>query len=165
MTKKIILSILLALVAFTTKAQTVYVYSNADDGFLNIRMKPSASSDIVGVLYNGKEGAKLLDKSNKYWYKVSKDGVVGYVNKRFAKLTLATTPSNPRQEQKPANNFEKLQVGMTPEECKSICGEPDKISKQVYSNRVVEFWDYKNPKGTLHFINGLLSDFSFDVKQ
>ena len=72
---------------------------------------------------------------------------------------------NPRQEQKPANNFEKLHAGMTAEECKSICGEPDKISKQVYSNRVVEFWDYKNPKGTLHFRNGLLSDFSFDVKQ
>ena len=42
MPKKIILSILLALVAFTAKAQTVYVYSNADDGFLNIHFSLDA---------------------------------------------------------------------------------------------------------------------------
>ena len=53
---------------FRMIGQEVYVYSNADDGLLNVREKPSASSDIVAVMYNGKTGAILLDKSNKYWY-------------------------------------------------------------------------------------------------
>ena len=58
--RNFILTILLTTIAFFVQAQTTYVYSNADDGFLNIRMKPSASSEIVGVLYNGKEGAKFF---------------------------------------------------------------------------------------------------------
>jgi hypothetical protein len=162
--RNFILTILLTTFAFFAQAQTTYVYSNADDGFLNIRMKPSASSEIVGVLYNGKEGAKLLDKSNKYWYRVSKDGIVGYVNKRYAKLNSVMVPADRRQEQQPVNGFEKLQVGMSTEECKRICGKPDKINKQVYSNRIVEFWEYKNPKCVLHFRNGFLDNFSYQAK-
>ena len=161
---KIVLATLLALVTFIAQAQTTYVYSNAHDGFLNIRMKPSASSKIVGVLYNGKEGAKLLDKSNKYWYKVSKNGIVGYVNKRYAKLNSVTVPADCRQEQQPVNDFKKLQVGMSTEECKRICGEPNKINRQVYSNRIYELWYYKNSTCFLQFRNGFLVNFSYQAK-
>lgn len=159
--KKVLLVKLFFAFSFVMQGQVIYVYSNADDGFLNIRMKPNASSDIVGVLYNGKEGAKLLDKSNKYWYKVSKNGIVGYVNKRYAKLTNETTPSDSRQESKPISGFEELQIGMTAEECRRLCGEPNKIDKQVYSNRVVELWTYKNPYFIIHFRNGVLDYYSF----
>lgn len=142
--------------------QEVCVYSNADDGFLNVREKPSASSDIVAVMYNGKTGAILLDKSNKYWYKVSYEGIIGYVNKRFAIISAKTQTEI--KERTNSNKFEQLRIGMTTDECRLLCGEPNSINRQVYSNREVEFWYYKSPRYTLHFRNGKLVMFSSNPK-
>ncbi len=142
--KQSVITIMLALVALTGQAQEVYVFSNADDGFLNVRGKPSASSDIVAVMYNGKSGAQLLDKSNKYWYKVSYNGIIGFVNKRYA--IVSTKTQSPPQNSPSGKNFEQLRVGMSSEECRLLCGEPDKISRQVYYDREVEFWTYNSPQ-------------------
>lgn len=60
-----------------------YVYSISDDGFLNIREKPSDKSEILGILITGGEGAELLDNSSK-WYKVKKGDVIGYVYSKYA---------------------------------------------------------------------------------
>ena len=88
--KQLIITVMLALVAVAGQAQEVYVYSNADDGFLNIRGKPNASSDVVAVTYNGKSGAQLLGQCNKFWYKVSNYGIIGFVNKRYSVVSAKT---------------------------------------------------------------------------
>lgn len=55
------------------------VYSDAYDGYVNIRRSASAKSAILGELQNGGEGAKYLGKHGN-WYKVSYYGTVGYVH-------------------------------------------------------------------------------------
>ena len=54
------------------------VYSNAYDGYLNVRAQPSTKAQILGKLKNGPEGAELLGVDGK-WTKVRVDGVEGYV--------------------------------------------------------------------------------------
>ena len=102
------------------KSQSFVVYSNADDGFVNIRKEPNAKADILSALYNGKEGANLLEGGNKYWYKVEKDGVIGYVNKRFVKLKKSTNSQPTTQDIN--RELDKLDRGMTMDECRRILG-------------------------------------------
>lgn len=165
---RLILFILLSSITIKINAQT-YVYSNADDGFLNIRALPTAKANIVGVLYNGKEGAELLDSSNKYWYKVNKDGIIGYVNKRYAKLV--GTKEAPKTSQTITKvktgtikeRFDKLVPGMTMQQCLDICGNPDDKSIRRYSSGENQSWFYyerRNGKrilNSLHFRDGKLS--------
>lgn len=61
------------------------VYCISDDGFLNIREFPIASSKILGKLLTGGEGAEYLASSGN-WYFVRLKGTVGYVNSKYAKL-------------------------------------------------------------------------------
>lgn len=112
---RIALSLLLFCLASITYAQT-YVYSNADDGFVNIRQEASAQSSVIDVLYNGKQGAILLDSSNKYWYKVNKDGKIGYVNKRYSKLVKSKETTERKRVPSP-NNYGELIFYMTKDEC------------------------------------------------
>ncbi len=154
---------LLSFVSLMMCGQTILVYSNADDGFLNVRQQPNANSDIIAVLYNGKSGAVLVDKdANKYWYKVSVNGNVGFVNKRYALLSEESCGSDSDNTFRDKDT--KLRIGLSTDECRRICGEPDEINRQVYPNRIVEFWFYKNPKRTLHFRNGYLNNFSYRAK-
>lgn len=68
-----------------TTSSTKYVYSVARDGYTNIRSANSTNSRIVGELRNGGGGAKYLNTSGS-WYKVSYNGIVGYVHKSQVKL-------------------------------------------------------------------------------
>lgn len=61
------------------------VVSIADDGFLNIREMPVASSKIVGKLLTGGKGAEYLGSTGR-WIRVRFDGVEGYVNGGFARI-------------------------------------------------------------------------------
>ena len=60
-------TILLIMSCMGVVAQTKWVYSDAYDGFVNVRKGPSSKADIIEVMYNGKEGAKLLAVHNKWW--------------------------------------------------------------------------------------------------
>ena len=62
------------------------VYSVSTDGFVNVRKAASASAKIVGVLATNRKGAELLS-SKGTWWKVRVDGVVGYVNSKYVKLS------------------------------------------------------------------------------
>lgn len=64
------------------------VYSNAYDGFVNIREKPDGNAPILGVLRNGPDGAIMLNKDG-YWTKIDYHGVVGYVATQY----IQTTPT------------------------------------------------------------------------
>ena len=64
------------------------VYSNAYDGFVNVRERPDNSAPILGVLRNGPEGAILLGTEGD-WKKVNCNGIVGYVHG----LYLLDTPT------------------------------------------------------------------------
>lgn len=59
-------------------AEVPKVYSNAYDGYLNVRAEPSTKAQILGRLNNGPEGAELLGVDGK-WTKVRVNGVEGYV--------------------------------------------------------------------------------------
>lgn len=61
----------------------LYVYSNANDGFLNIRKSPSTNATIIGEIVNGGEGAQFIERSGK-WIKVRFHGKVGYVHGSYA---------------------------------------------------------------------------------
>ena len=59
-----------------------HVYSNAYDGFVNIRQAPESKSPILGVLKNGPEGAILLGTEGE-WKKIDCNGIVGYVYEEY----------------------------------------------------------------------------------
>ena len=65
------------------------VYSNAYDGFVNIRESPSSDGRILGVLRNGPDGAVFLEQPNKSWMLVNCNGIVGYVYSKH----IQTTPT------------------------------------------------------------------------
>ena len=62
------------------------VYSNAYDGFVNIRQTPNGNAPILGVLRNGPEGAVLLGAEGA-WSKVDCNGIVGYVASKYIQNT------------------------------------------------------------------------------
>lgn len=62
------------------------VYSNAYDGFVNIRQTPQSKAPILGVLRNGPEGAILLGTEGE-WKKINCNGIVGYVYEKYVQDT------------------------------------------------------------------------------
>lgn len=66
------------------------VYSNAYDGYTNVRKEPSAKAEVLGKLRNGSDYAVLLGQSGD-WIEVEHDGEVGYVLEKY----VSDTPSEP----------------------------------------------------------------------
>ena len=67
-----------------------YVYSNAYDGFTNIRESPSTKAAIVGILPNGNYPAEVVTTfKHRYWYYIYYRGCYGYV----AKSQIDRTPA------------------------------------------------------------------------
>ena len=69
------------------------VYSKASDGYLNIRQRPSAKSKVVGQLFTGSTGARLLGKEGN-WLRVVKEGKTGYVHCAYAAFRRAPIPGD-----------------------------------------------------------------------
>jgi hypothetical protein len=67
-------------------SQPPKVYSNAYDGFVNIRQEPESKAPIIGVLRNGPEGAVLLGTEGE-WKKIDCNGIVGYVFEKYVQDT------------------------------------------------------------------------------
>ena len=76
-----------------TEPAVPMVYSNAYDGYLNIRAQPTAKSAVLGQLRNGPKGAELLSVEGN-WLKVRLDGVEGYVSSAYVQSTptIAVSP-------------------------------------------------------------------------
>lgn len=70
----------------TNTIQQTKVYSNAYDGFVNIRQAPQSKAPILGVLRNGPEGAILLGSEGE-WKKIDCNGIVGYVFGKYVQDT------------------------------------------------------------------------------
>lgn len=67
------------------------VYSNAYDGFANIRLEPNNNSEIVGELRNGPIGAEFIGVEGQ-WTKVKcSEGETGYIRSSL----LQNTPTKP----------------------------------------------------------------------
>lgn len=90
MKKFLCLAITLLIAVSAAWAASPKVYSNCYDGYLNVRLKPTSKSQIVGTLHNGPEGAELLGVEGK-WSKVRVNGVVGYVFSSY----LQSKPTEP----------------------------------------------------------------------
>ena len=60
-----------------------YIYSNAYDGYVNIRQQATTKSSVLGVLPNGNYPAEFIEVSynNKNWYYIYYKGIYGYVAK------------------------------------------------------------------------------------
>ena len=58
------------------------IYSNSNDGYVNIRQSPESTAPILGVLRNGSEGAILLGTEGE-WKKIDCNGIVGYVYEKY----------------------------------------------------------------------------------
>ena len=63
-------------------------YSNAYDGYTNIREAATNKSAVLAKLHNGPKGAEILGVEGD-WTKVNLDGVVGYVSNAY----IQTTPT------------------------------------------------------------------------
>lgn len=78
------------------------VYSNAYDGYANIRQTPESGAPVVGMLCNGPEGAILLGTEGE-WKKIDCNGVVGYVYEKYIQDTptevLQTTSVNDNSQE------------------------------------------------------------------
>lgn len=90
MKKILCLAITMLIAVSAAWAASPKVYSNCYDGYLNLRLKPTSKSQIVGKLPNGPEGAELLGVEGK-WSKVRVNGVVGYVFSSY----LQSKPTEP----------------------------------------------------------------------
>ena len=93
-TKTILLTLLMTLFCLNgwsmeQQAGRKLVYSISNDGFVNVRKTPNASSKIIGVLATNRKGAVLLS-SKGTWWKVRVDNVVGYVHSKY--VTLSSKP-------------------------------------------------------------------------
>lgn len=73
-------------VAPVTNPNEVRVYSNAYDGFVNVRSQPSAKSAILGRLKNGPDYLVQLGVQGK-WIIVQWQNGIGYVNKSVVGYT------------------------------------------------------------------------------
>ena len=152
--KSFLICFVLLIINITLYAQTTWVYSNASDGFVNVRKEPSAKSKIVEILYNGKEGARLLDKSNNNWYKVEINGITGYVNKHFIRLSTSSSKKLTNADINKA--LDSLDMGMTMEECINRLGKPNRITSHSTTGHYFEEWFYYD-KYYLKFDNGFLT--------
>jgi hypothetical protein len=93
-TKTILLTLLMTVFCLNgwsmeQQAGKKLVYSISNDGFVNVRKTPNASSKIIGVLATNRKGAVLLS-SKGTWWKVRVDNVVGYVHSKY--VTLSSKP-------------------------------------------------------------------------
>lgn len=71
-------------------ASVVKVYSDAYDGYTNVRQSPSSKSKILGKLRNGNEYVVLVGMEGN-WYEVEYYDQIGYVHKDH----VGDTPSEP----------------------------------------------------------------------
>ena len=68
------------------------VVAHSEDGYMNIRVKPTVNSDTIGRLLVGGEKALYLGTSGE-WYHVKYKGKEGYVKCVYA--AIDSTTSNP----------------------------------------------------------------------
>ena len=69
------------------------VYSKASDGYLNIREQPTVKSKVIGQLFTGSTGARLMGKTGN-WYIVMLDGKTGYVSSNYAAMKRQPLPGD-----------------------------------------------------------------------
>ena len=60
-----------------------YIYSNAYDGYVNIRQQPTTKSTVLGAIPNGNFPAEFIEVAynNNNWYYIYYKGIYGYVAK------------------------------------------------------------------------------------
>lgn len=87
--------------AQVTNPNEVRVYSNAYDGFVNVRAQPSAKSAKLGKLKNGNDYLEKLGVQGK-WIKVKWQNTVGYVDSSL----VGHTPWKPVTLSIDANSIE-----------------------------------------------------------
>lgn len=95
------------------------VYSNAYDGFVNIRQSPSSSAPILGVLKNGPDGAVLLGTEGE-WKKIDYNGIVGYVYEKYVQDTPTEVYEYWGLLRKDASNYRFTENDLSPLTAKEL---------------------------------------------
>ena len=99
--------------------QSIRVYSNAYDGFVNIRQTPQSKAPIVGVLHNGPEGAVLLGTEGE-WKKIDCNGIVGYVYEKYVQDTPTEVYEYWGMLRKDASNYRFTESDLSPLTAKEL---------------------------------------------
>lgn len=99
--------------------QPIRVYSNAYDGFVNIRQEPQSKSPILGVLKNGPEGAILLGTEGE-WKKIDCNGIVGYVYEKYVQDTPTEVYEYWGMLRKDASNYRFTENDLNPLTAKEL---------------------------------------------
>ena len=71
-----------------SSAPSTKVYSNAYDGYINIREHPTSKSSIIGTFKNGPNSATCISQTGE-WTEINYNGVTGYVYTKY----LSDTPT------------------------------------------------------------------------
>jgi cell wall-associated NlpC family hydrolase len=91
--KKLIKATVAAAISTCILTAAVFAYSGTGTvkvtTCLNVRSSSSTSSTIIGKLYNGTQ-ISLIDSSNG-WYKISYNGITGWVSGNYITVTPAST--------------------------------------------------------------------------
>jgi len=103
----------------STFAQIQRIYSNAYDGFVNIRQEPQSKAPILGVLRNGPEGAILLGTEGE-WKKIDCNGIVGYVYEKYVQDTPTEVYEYWGMLRKDASNYRFTENDLSPLTAKEL---------------------------------------------
>ena len=95
------------------------VYSNAYDGFVNIRQEPQSKAPILGVLKNGPDGAVLLGTEGE-WKKIDYNGIVGYVYEKYVQDTPTEVYEYWGLLRKDARNYQFTENDLSPLTAKEL---------------------------------------------
>ena len=124
------------------------VYSNAYDGYINIRNSSTSKGTIIGKFKNGPDGAICLSQTGE-WTKINYKGVTGYVYTKY----LSDTPT------------EEVTLNIDGNWLKGIwCNAEEQYAYLIFNNGTFAL---QSASGTLAYGTYMLkgNDIEFNIKQ
>lgn len=139
------------------------VYSNAYDGFVNIRQAPESNAPVLGVLQNGPEGAILLGHEGE-WVKIDCNGIEGYVYGKYVQNTPTEVHEYWGMLRKDASSYQFTENDLSPLTAKELTYLRNSVyarhgyvfKSQELNNYYKQFsWYHPNPSVTDAALNSM----------
>ena len=143
--------------AHTPAVELVMVYSNAYDGFLNVREKPDVKSPVIGKILNGPMGAVKMGEVGG-WTVVKVGETIGYASSRY----LQTTPTREFTDKDMEKCLQGIWMDATPMDQQVYMLFPEGVFGGGFTLEGYIFAGTWEVKGNQLILNHLLLDYQND---